>query len=109
MNVVYNGTRQFFNKTFPLSKKSTVLIFHIQNSILHIYTRLQDNNIYAFKFIPRLLFNINTDKLVLFEFMYVQPLDIWRQITSSIIFLLKDLVMKPDTIFDREQVLRKRS
>ena len=36
-------------------------------------------------------------KLVLFEFMYVQRLYIWRQITRSIISLLKDLMMKPDT------------
>ena len=46
---------------------------------------------------PRLLFSVNTGKLVLFELMYVQPLDIWRQITTSIIFLLKDQVMKPNT------------
>ena len=45
---------------------------------------------------PQLLFNVNIGKLVLFEFMYVQPLNIWRQITRSIIFLLEDLVMKPD-------------
>ena len=43
----------------------------------------------------RLLFNVNIGKLVLFEFMYVQRLDIWRQITRSIIFLFEDLVMKP--------------
>ena len=46
---------------------------------------------------PLILFNVNTGKLVLFEFMYVQRLDIWRQITRGIVFLLKDLVMKPDT------------
>ena len=45
---------------------------------------------------PRHLFNVNIGKLVKFEFMYVQPLDIWRQITRSNIFLLEDLVMKPD-------------
>ena len=44
-----------------------------------------------------LLFNVYTGKLVLFEFMHVQPMDIWRQINRSNMFLLKDLVMKPDT------------
>ena len=39
---------------------------------------------------------VNIGKLVLFEFMFVQRLDTWRQIIRSIIFLLKDLVMKPD-------------
>ena len=46
---------------------------------------------------PRLLFQGNKSKLVLFEFMYIQPLDIWRQIIKSLIFFLKDLTMKPDT------------
>ena len=46
---------------------------------------------------PWLLFNVNTGKFVFFEFMYLQPLDICRQKTRSIIFLLKDLVIKPDT------------
>ena len=44
---------------------------------------------------PLILFNVNTGKLVLFEFMYKQRLD--RQITRGIVFLLKDLVMKLDT------------
>ena len=62
--------------------------------------------------------NVNTCtvKLVLFELMYVQPLDIWIQLARSIISLLKDLMMKPDiksldifnekvgfTIFDLQQ------
>ena len=63
--------------------------------------------------------NVNTCtvKLVLFELMYVQPLDIWIQLARSIISLLKDLMMKPDiksldifnekvgfTIFDSPQL-----
>ena len=52
-----------------------------------------------FKFMPRLLFDVKTCKLVLFEFMYVQPLDIWRQAARWLIFLLKDLAMKIDTKF----------
>ena len=46
---------------------------------------------------PRLLFNVNTGKFVLYEFIYLQPLDFWRQIIRSIDILLKDLVMKSDT------------
>ena len=45
---------------------------------------------------PWFLFNVDIGKLVLFEFMYVHPLDIWWQIARSHIFLLEDLVMKPD-------------
>ena len=48
---------------------------------------------------PCVIFSLNAGKLVLFKFIYVQHLDIWRQITKGIIFLLKDLLMKTDTKF----------